>query len=154
MSYYGHFPSIVSGILRRAYQDTLLQNKKVVTRKTYNSIEVDWRVENGVMRQTVSARESLLFIIKGRRPGAKLPVKKTEKGFELVDELAEWVVAVGFGGSHYLLARKIARDGIKGVPITDMALQQIKREIADAAYIHLPGIARNNLRGKIINILR
>lgn len=115
--------------VQKAYRDELLRNRKFATRKTYNSIDYEIEITHRQIRIVITANQSLLFIESGRRRGAKLPVKNVGGRFELVDELQEWVEAVNYTGSHYLLARGISLRGIKGVPITDMVLKRISKDI-------------------------
>lgn len=113
------------------YQAVLLENRKFATRKTYNSIRGDRTTTSNRSVIRIYADKALDFIISGRRPGARLPVVKVGDKFELVPELKEWVRAVGFQGPPYLLARKIAERGIKGVPITAIVLQRTEQKIRD-----------------------
>lgn len=123
-------PAAEIGIFtQEAFKEELIRNKKFATRKTVNSIEYEVIINANSISVKIFSNISLVFIESGRRKGAKLPVKKTANGFELVDELKEWVEAVNFTGSYFLLARKISERGIKGVPITDLVLQRIGKDI-------------------------
>lgn len=117
--------------LVREYKLVLLENRKVATAKTFQSIRGESSTTENKAIARIYARESLTFIQSGRRPGAKLPVQRTADGFELVPLLQEWVRAVGFTGNYYLLARKIAERGIKAVPITAIVLERTRTEILE-----------------------
>lgn len=135
----------IAKLVQQEYRDELRRNRKYVTRKTYNSIDYEIEIKDGCIRIGIYANESLLFIESGRRKGAKLPVKKTVNGFELVDELQEWVEAVRFTGSYYLLARAISKKGIKGVPITDLVLQRIGADVDRMLFDLLKDLATTTL---------
>lgn len=140
----------VSMIMEDNLKDILLKYRKFATKKTYSSVrsEDDTTENRAVIR--LLALESLRFIVSGRRPGAKLPVRKTGDGFELVPELKEWVKAVGFTGHYFLLARSIARKGVKGVPIVELMIEKSRPQIMDA----IRRRTVDNARGVIIKDLR
>jgi len=113
---------LISKILADAYRRLLQEKKKVATRTTINSIKGDYRLTKDGVTAFVEADQGLFFIEKGRRPGGKLPVRKVGDKFRLVPRLQLWKNAVGFGGSDFLLARAIAKKGVKGVDITGEVL--------------------------------
>lgn len=119
----------VGDLIVTVYQDVLEASKKVATRKTYRSIRYEVEVSIEKISIKIYASESLVFIEKGRRKGAKLPVQKVNGKFELVDELKDWVVAVNYTGSHYILAKRISERGIIGVPITAQVIERIGEKI-------------------------
>ena len=119
----------VISILLSEYRETLIQYKKVATRKTIESLIGDQDVTTNSLVIKIRARESLFFIISGRRKGAKLPVRKVNGRFELVPELREWKIAVGYRGSDYVLARGISERGIRGVPITSIVLKNVQDKV-------------------------
>lgn len=116
-------------ILVDLYKNTLVQNRKFATKKTHRSIEYKIIISPTEIKIQILSNISLLFIEKGRRKGAKLPVKKVGGKFELVDELKEWVKAVGYGGSHYVLAKRISERGIKGTPITAIVIAKLGNKL-------------------------
>ncbi len=112
-----------------AYQDVLSEYRKVATGKTIKSISYRITLLPNGVNIKIQADKGLFFIQTGRRKGAKLPVRKTATGFELFPQLQEWVEAVGYTGSHYLLARSISEKGIKGIPITEIVIQQLAQQV-------------------------
>ena len=118
-------------ILLNEYRETLTQYKKVATRKTIESLRGEQDATTNRIILKVTANESLFFIISGRRKGARLPVRKVGDKFELVTELQEWKVAVGYRGADYILAKGISERGIKGIPITSIVLQNKKQKILE-----------------------
>lgn len=116
-------------LLVEQYRAELIKVRKVVTRKTYESIAGRDDVTTNKVLIQITANESLFFIISGRRRGAKLPVRKVGDRFELVPDLQEWKVAVGYRGSDYVLARGISERGIEGIPITTMVLDATRDKI-------------------------
>lgn len=111
------------------YRTTLIQNKKVATRKTIESLRGDQDATENRIILKINANESLLFIISGRRKGAKLPVRKVSGRFELVPELREWKIAVGYRGADYILAKGISERGIEGIDITAMVIEKTRNKI-------------------------
>lgn len=111
------------------YKGVLTDYKKVATARTIRSISYEIIIRSNGVRIKIQADKGLFFIESGRKKGGKLPVRKTADGFELFPRLQEWVEAVGYGGSHYLLAKGISERGIKGIPITEIVLQQIAQEV-------------------------
>lgn len=109
----------------------LVDARKVATKRTINSIQYEIAIQGDNIKITITADKSLLFIESGRRKGAKLPVKNVNGKFELVDRLQEWVDAVGYTGSHYLLAKGISERGIKPTNIINAAVDKISDEISD-----------------------
>jgi len=146
----------ISVILEDELKGILVQYKKLATKKTYNSVRPESDVTINRANIKVFALESLQFIVSGRRPGAKLPVRKNGDQFELVPELQEWVRAVSFTGSYFLLARSIARRGIKGIPVVDLMMEKARPKIMDVIRIRTIDAARikiiKNLRLSIKNI--
>lgn len=121
----------VGTIAVKGYKDTLRKYKKYATKKTHDSIEYEISINDKELSVKIFAAKSLIYIEFGRRKGAKLPVQKVNGSFELVPELKEWVKAVGYGGSHYYLAKIISERGIKAIPITDIVIQTIEKEIQE-----------------------
>lgn len=108
----------------------LLQYRKVATKRTYNSLEKQVIKEGETYRVIIWSDVGMKYIITGRKKGGKLPVRKVGNKFELVPRLKAWAKAVFFTGSYYLLARKIARDGIKGIPIVEIAEADFEEKIS------------------------
>ena len=113
------------------YQQTLVKARKVATRKTIISIDYELTITSTFVKVTITADKSLLFIEKGRRKGAKRPVKKVGDKFELVEPLQEWVRAVGYTGSEYLLAKGISERGIEPTKITEIVVERIDKELRE-----------------------
>lgn len=139
----------IISILVGEYRSTLLRFRKVATRKTFESIAGESDVTTNEVVIKIKANESLLFIISGRRKGAKLPVRKVGDRFELFPDLQEWKVAVGFKGNDYILARAISEKGIKGIPITDMVLEAVQDEITRLITERLARATLNNIANEI-----
>lgn len=118
-------------ILVSSIKETLKLFRKVATRKTIRSVRYEVEIGNGKATVTVWAEKSYQYILSGRRKGAKRPVRKVGNKFVLVQELLEWTKAVNYTGSHYLLAKGISERGIKGVPITKIALGKVEKEVIE-----------------------
>lgn len=119
----------VGNILERHYKQVLAEKGKIATRRTINSINPSYKVTGDSVNIKVSADKGLFFIQSGKRANTKLPLKKSGDRFVLVDRLAEWKGAVGFGGTDYLLARAIAKKARKGIDITGIVIDRSKTEL-------------------------
>lgn len=139
----------VINILLEEYRTTLIQYKKVATRKTIQSLRGDQDATTNKVIIKINANESLFFIISGRRKGAKLPVRKVNGQFELVPELREWKVAVGYRGADYILAKGISERGIKGIPITSIVLEKVQDRINELILRRFAVIVRDQAINQI-----
>lgn len=137
-------------VIVESVKDTLRLFRKVATRKTIRSIRYEVSIKEGIATVSIWAIEEYRYILSGRRKGAKRPVRKVGNKFVLVENLLEWTKAVNYTGSHYLLAKGISERGIKGIPITKIALQKVEKEIEQiiTEYMRdgLAGLAREGLR--------
>lgn len=96
----------------------LRQNKKIVTARTARSVRAETIVEGpAVISVNSIGSGGLPFIISGKRPNTKLPVRKIGNSFELVPELKDWAKTVGFSGPDFVLAREIAKNARRPVDI-------------------------------------
>jgi len=145
----------VSNLMVEAYKRILIEKKKVATRTTIKSLKAGHRLRKDGVTAYVSADKGLFFIQSGRRPGGKLPMRKTGGQWRLVERLEKWKRAVNFGGPDFLLARSIARKGVKGVDITGMVLEEeranIAHEIAQAATEDIKDVTVRELRNAFKN---
>lgn len=112
-----------ANVTKSAFETILQSKKKVATRKTINSLEI----ETTPYGFQVKSNKSLLFIERGRKKGAKRPVYKSGGVFKLFPDLEEWKVAVDYQGSDYMLAKGISERGIPATPILDPVSQMVEK---------------------------
>ncbi len=121
---------------RRSYARTLIAARKIATGDTLDSIEdklVLYSPSRQLFMRQIVASRSIVFIIKGRAAGGKMPIrfvgttKDGHKLFEPVPELLRWLEFLNIPSYFWLpIARAIARRGIKPVDIPGRALRRAR----------------------------
>jgi hypothetical protein len=144
--------------LEQAVVNQLIINKKVATRKTVRSVYGEVSTSTNRILARIYANKSLLFIVRGKRAGTKLPMFKRGGKWFLFPEIKDWKLAVGFRGPDFLLARAIARNKIDGVPIIANVIREQKPIIIQMArnkFLERVGAQYiNDVRGEFRSILR
>lgn len=140
-------------ILARKLRSNLRALDKNASGQTIKSIRVKRRLLFGFASSSVVANQSLNFIDKGRRKGAKQPPP------EVIDK---WIIDRGIQGRDrrgrfikrsslsFLIGRAIARDGIEPTNIIANTLSQVNREIESK----INQAARQDVQSTITNVLR
>lgn len=123
---------IIEIYIEEGYKPVLQANKKVVTRRTFNSFEGDFTASSNNLRIVLTADKALFYIENGKRANTKLPVKKVGGTWQLVERLEEWKDAVNFGGTDYQLAYSIAKNRREGIDISGQAKQRVNKKILEA----------------------
>ncbi len=133
----------VGGVILKEYRRQLAITKKVATRRTLESLES--RVLGTVKGQVVEiwGGSGWRHIEVGKRANTKMPVKKTNDGWVLLEPLKEWHETVAPQIPRFLLARKIARDARAGVPLADSALERAWPKVGE---VLLAGFSRQMLK--------
>jgi len=98
----------LAGLIKKAFQAPLVRHRKVVTKTTFNSIQVVTTVSSNIITFDVFTGGGYLFIQRGKRANTKFPVRRVGGRFKLVKPLAEWKRAKGLSIPDFLLARSIA----------------------------------------------
>jgi hypothetical protein len=118
----------------RQLRISLVRARKVATGRTLQSVRSE-RVLSSPSRMMfqhrVTASRSLIFIVKGRRAGAKMPVTVIgtsatgRKIFAPVAELVHWFLQLNIPSRAWFpIMRKIAKRGIKPVDVQSLALRR------------------------------
>ena len=119
----------ISNDVKRGIEQELRIKRKVVTKKTTNSLKASSDISDlSQLTAEVTTGKSLQYIIRGRNPNGKFPVQKVNGKFELFPDLAKWKRTLNLKMPDYMLSRKIARDGIKPTPIISDALDKLNIE--------------------------
>ena len=96
---------------------------KVVTGKTAQSIRTEVNEGAGELSIDLFGGGGMKFIVEGKKPNTKLPVKKVGQKFELVQELKDWKAIRNVKGSDFLLARAIAKNPREPVDVAGATLE-------------------------------
>lgn len=97
-------------------KESIKSNGKIGTGKTHESVRYDFQIGATFIDVRFYALDGILWIIRGRRPGGKLPVQKVGDEFKLFPDLAEWRDAVIPQAEDFPLAKHIAVKGITPTP--------------------------------------
>jgi hypothetical protein len=144
----------IGSILISKYRDVIKRTKKVATGKTIAGIKIEGSTTGITASIKVIAPKSLQHIEKGRRKGAKLPVRKVGDRFELVPALEEWKRAVGYKGSDYMLAKGISERGIKPTPITQNVIKESAAPLLSITTLYFSEIVANSAFADMTKILK
>lgn len=96
---------------------------KIATAKTAKSIRTESDRNKVAIEIAVVGGESLKYIIDGKPPNTKMPVRKVGSKFELIQEVKDWKAVRGFRGPDFLLARAIAKNEQKPNDVAGLTLE-------------------------------
>lgn len=131
----------------RIIKQELKKSGKVASGKTLRSIKAIVLIGAATSAIQVKADESLLHIIRGRRPGRMPPIKS----------IADWIKSKGIQGRNkkgqfikvqslaFAIAKHIAKSGIKGTPILENVSDRLKKRMTM--------ILRNDGKREINNLI-
>lgn len=96
---------------------------KIATARTAQSIRTEGAILNDGLEFDVYAAAGMKYIIEGKSPNTKMPVKKVGDKYELFPEIKDWKAVRNFRGSDFMLARAIARNEQKPIDVAGMTLE-------------------------------
>ena len=113
----------VKGDLITSTVVALQQLKKIVTAETARSVRGEVERGKDFADIDIIAGGGMKYIIEGKPPNTKLPMKKVGGEFVLFDRLKDWKNIIGFDGSDFVLARAIAKNERKPVDVAGKAME-------------------------------
>ena len=108
------------------FRKTLVKHGKKATSHTASSIRYESDLKGAIASYRIYADVSIIYINQGRPKGAKMPPSIFSRKGRRLDL---WFGAKGIPrnkSTDYLIRRKIARDGIKPIPVIDQSIEEIK----------------------------
>lgn len=126
----------LESIIKTYLQNKLIQKRKVVTRETFESLDIKGQDNRQFIRISIKGSEAIFFIEAGKRANTKLPVKKVGNEWKLLGNLDAWKVEVGYAGSDFQLASAIAKNSRPPIPIVNEAIKEALPEIEKAIIDH------------------
>ena len=130
----------------------LKRNDKIATAKTAKSIRTDDERTDQFIDIGLYAGEGMEYIIKGKPPNTKLPVRKVGNKFELFQNIKDWKAVRNFRGSDFLLARAIARNRQEPIDIPAQTLEIFNELYGDKITSQLLGFYAQTLGKEITKI--